>query len=525
MVFNSKKYCLSIVLIISSVISIKAVDYPPTGIGQPMSPQRNRRDNSQISQQQMQLVQASEQIIQDKLKTILEQINNGQKIPQIEIENCDDLLKENIRYMPKMDENGKAAYFTLSAWTNYFANDYDKAARDALRAYKESETNGDARATFLAISILTGDHKSLLLFKQEKARHLAKIKAEQRKALIEARKSGSRINPKTQTFEDNTFRVNSGTLSLSLDVVLIDLLGEKVDPIKLKNIDDEEFTFPEPNCIESVMAWAIESKIDDNSDNNQNAFVNQQMLMMGQINSSQTDFGKQINDFKALFNKFRNANNTKFLLVNTDKTFDIQKSAETLEKVSDLFGIVILNMQESIDANSLDKLTSNSNIILILNGDGQIAYAGQLDNYLPVMLIEKLSGHPAEEYVEIQEPQEEMQIIPPPAAPEQINPGMMPPPMMPGMPIAPPPQVEQKPVDETTSLTDDIEAQKLYQIAEISRKKGKFISYKKMVDACREIMQKYPNTQYAPMARDMLRQLPPGKRNLYKITDEELGFK
>ena len=44
------------------------------------------------------------------------------------------------------------------------------------------------------------------------------------------------------------------------------------------------------------------------------------------------------------------------------------------------------------------------------------------------------------------------------------------------------------------------------------------------VDYCREIIEKYPDSSYAPRARRMLRDIPRRYRKLYKITDEEMGL-
>jgi TolA-binding protein len=82
---------------------------------------------------------------------------------------------------------------------------------------------------------------------------------------------------------------------------------------------------------------------------------------------------------------------------------------------------------------------------------------------------------------------------------------------------------QPKPKDESQVLTESIEAQNLYQLAEIHFKKGRYIGYKKCVDACREIIEKYPSTVEAQKAKEMLRQLPSDKRKLYGITEEELN--
>jgi hypothetical protein len=53
---------------------------------------------------------------------------------------------------------------------------------------------------------------------------------------------------------------------------------------------------------------------------------------------------------------------------------------------------------------------------------------------------------------------------------------------------------------------------------------GKYTTYKKGVDMCRNIMRKYPDTKYAEEARKLLRKVPERHKERYNITDEETGL-
>jgi len=72
----------------------------------------------------------------------------------------------------------------------------------------------------------------------------------------------------------------------------------------------------------------------------------------------------------------------------------------------------------------------------------------------------------------------------------------------------------------------NVRAEQLYQMAvtesKIARKP--MMTYKRMVDYCRQILRYYPNTKYAPMARELLRDMPESQRKRYNITDWELGL-
>ncbi|GAI61286.1 unnamed protein product [marine sediment metagenome] len=80
--------------------------------------------------------------------------------------------------------------------------------------------------------------------------------------------------------------------------------------------------------------------------------------------------------------------------------------------------------------------------------------------------------------------------------------------------------------DEIEQLQQNLQAQKLYQMAEtefrIARKP--LMSYKRCVDFCRQIIQKWPDSAEAAKARVLLRRIPERYRKQYNITDEEMGI-
>ena len=80
--------------------------------------------------------------------------------------------------------------------------------------------------------------------------------------------------------------------------------------------------------------------------------------------------------------------------------------------------------------------------------------------------------------------------------------------------------------DEIEQLQQNLQAQKLYQWAErefrIARKP--LMSYKRCVDFCRQIIQRWPDSAEAAKARVLLRRIPERYRRQYNITDEEMGI-
>ena len=83
----------------------------------------------------------------------------------------------------------------------------------------------------------------------------------------------------------------------------------------------------------------------------------------------------------------------------------------------------------------------------------------------------------------------------------------------------------EEPKFEELTLQEQVEAERLFEMALAQRKMGRLpgVSYKLMVDYCRQIIQKYPDSVYAYKAQRLLRDIPEQYREQYNITDEELG--
>lgn len=88
----------------------------------------------------------------------------------------------------------------------------------------------------------------------------------------------------------------------------------------------------------------------------------------------------------------------------------------------------------------------------------------------------------------------------------------------------------QKPVAELPKFKEMTEderagAEQLYELAIAQRKMGRMpgVSYGAMVQYCRDIIQKYPGTEYAYKAKRILADIPQRERERYNITDDEIN--
>jgi len=119
---------------------------------------------------------------------------------------------------------------------------------------------------------------------------------------------------------------------------------------------------------------------------------------------------------------------------------------------------------------------------------------------------------------------------PPPQAAPQQSPAAQQPQAAPEQtqPVAEPP----KPAGPVTlyfkelSETDSIEAERLLNVAVPARSIGRLpmTGFKLMVDSCRQIIQRWPDSWYAFRAKQMLADMPERYRRNYNITEEELNM-
>ncbi len=90
-------------------------------------------------------------------------------------------------------------------------------------------------------------------------------------------------------------------------------------------------------------------------------------------------------------------------------------------------------------------------------------------------------------------------------------------------PVAPP-----KPEFKKLNEIEEFQAQKLFEAAITARKMGRLpgirLGYKNMVNHCREIIRKWPDSEYAFNAKRLLADIPQRYHNMYNITKEEIDL-
>jgi len=76
------------------------------------------------------------------------------------------------------------------------------------------------------------------------------------------------------------------------------------------------------------------------------------------------------------------------------------------------------------------------------------------------------------------------------------------------------------------SEIDEIEAERLLNVAVPGRSIGRLpmTGFKLMVDTCRQIIQRWPDSWYAYRAKELLADMPPRFQKRYRVTEEEVSL-
>jgi HJR/Mrr/RecB family endonuclease len=83
-----------------------------------------------------------------------------------------------------------------------------------------------------------------------------------------------------------------------------------------------------------------------------------------------------------------------------------------------------------------------------------------------------------------------------------------------------------KPQFKQLTEEEQVEAERILEMALAERKMARLpgMTYKRMVDYCRQIIQKWPGSEYAFKAKRMLADIPERYHEMYHITKEEIDL-
>ncbi|MGB8227074.1 MAG: hypothetical protein WCE45_09485 [Sedimentisphaerales bacterium] len=550
-----KTVFLTVILLITHTLEVFApTQYAPAQQKRAQSPQEK------IQQLKQDAPIASTEVTA-KCQEIISYVNSVQAPSDPNIKELLKIIARNRKYMPVFDESQKSTYHILSAWVYYFDNKPDKALKQASSGKKASPQNSNTVKTLFAISLVYKDYASAI------------------EALTEQDAGKNRAPKSDEAAFQSSQQTDVGNFQLDVSAVRTEALG-KVFDFHPEPVGPNSISWRSSGRIACALLW----KIDANDFNSfapaetaaQANTLNEPNLPVSPAPESapatalsedgvssetpaQTGFEQQGNQQTqaAVFAEFAQLQS---LFAKDKKVVFAAINLNNPEKRKNLEGWLDKNPQTCptflLAPDGHQKMISllgelNRAVLLIVGPNSTIRYAGDVNGFLPQMVINSILANP-QEFAEPNEPNRPPAVAKPtesnlpaaqparPPAESNIIPALtadanktavntqqtLTQPNKPNTTANAVSSAEQK-ADDGFAAVDEYDAERLLSPARQFLKIGNIApshEYRNPIEWCRQVMKKYPNTKYAQEAQMLLRNVPQEHRAQYNITDEELGL-
>jgi len=476
---------------------------------------------------------------------ILTYVNSGQIPADPNRQESLKLIARNRKFLPvfnKLPRND--IYHTLSAWVFYFDNKPDKAMKQVVTGHKIAPQSSNLTKTYLALSLIYKDYTPVaeILASQEMPPAIAE----------------------PQALQDSSSQSSEIELNLNTSCIRPELLG-KVFGIR-PQMPDQNSSRPDKQLL-CVLLWKVDS-------NELDSFSPTQTIVEtapsaepnsppanseSEVPQTYTDEQSQpqktqakafdLEAFSQLQSKFSKDAKAVFMGINFNDPSKIKNFENWLAKNPQPWQVVgpFAELQQKVT--SFFTASPDKPTLLIIGPDSTIRYVGDVNCFLPQMIVRNILSNPRE-FAEPNDPNQPSEVSQTPVvvAPVLAAPTM---PVEPNKPQAAPvikdvneslnrSQSQTAPVAPVTPASvadnnqqnnefsaDDYQAEKLLSYARSFLKIGNRLPshiYRNPIDMCRQVMRDYPNTKYAQEAQMLLRNVPKEHRKMYNLTDEELGL-
>ena len=535
-----------------------------------------RLTREQRQQQEQQEAQQAFQTAENYLNEWLAAIPKGITPDTTSISQVDVALKSNrskMRYLPKEDQ-AKASL--LTAWSEYYTNNIQRAVISASKAYRANPNNPDAYATYCIFSML--DDK----------RPTAKIEKTQPLIQVQQQTNDPRRPNLQRTNTDTDYATEtSGNIQYSVDPRAVSIYGKPLP----NSISGITFDKSKINCI---LFWNMGSP--DTRLITPNLSPTQINEILEEYYTAQTPIvSTELKNFQLLANADQTKGKLTFTTINTDPQQLKERSQKLLDEI-ETKNVIHYKLDTYTDNDIVIRtlLTCTEPTMLIVAGEiPVIKYIGTTTGIAPIMLLNNISpdsinfekavnptNTPTATIAQTPIPannakaqgakplnpreamkQKQANKKPVTSPRDNINkpvetpaqpPARIEEPKNDGEPNSPDtnkpepattPQPEEtktpsdpnQPTKASAKKTetpkpapkmqdeDELKASKLIQLAQADQAyiKTRTSTGKKLVEACREVLRTYPDTEYATQAKELLNSLPERLKEKYDVTKEE----
>ncbi len=449
---------------------------------------------------------AAGQAIQQGLDQVLDKVNQSAQITQSDIAAASKIFNDKKRYFPQMTKPHQAAYSLLQGWLGYFEGDYEGAYNGAVKACKLEATSGDAWISQAAFALLI-DKKPLLP---------AAPKPNRQPRNPNGTGAPEMMDPTTTQEPSQQFQM--GKLQFDIKSISIPLLDKTIEAGEFACINGSTLRYQAGQESLCLLLWR------KNADAAAGKPAESMNTMMEMGYGATQDTSGYAAVLKKLYLDSWSSGKMKFLTVNFDKPSDQrQVIEETLARPWPWATVFASSAPKAVAGQK--GITPDKPLLVLADKTGTIKYAGPATGFIAPMVFGKIMdikpGVPATAAVDPNAPAApaDSNSLPAPAAPKKK------PAVKPAAPQTESPQpaaaVKELPMEEA------VQAEKLTVYAEdlfMQMGKKQFMTYKRGVELCRQIMREYPNTEYAERAKLLLRRMPEHEKAKYNVTDEEIGI-
>ncbi len=468
--------------------------------------------------------------IETSLREILTAVNEGREASSAQVDVAQSTLQQAQRYIRDFEEGEQADFFMLTAWVKYYQGDLNRAAQAAGRALQIDPENNDVKSTYIAMAVMN-DESLEMMAKQQKRTEMLK-------------KRGKYTAGKAKS--------SSKSLDFQADYVIADVIGKKIPRTRLHCLNSATLEINPAEKHYCVLLWQYKPAMTEEEKQEEKDKGPSDpcdlprprerapqpapapmpgMPGMGpdmpggpgdmpypggsraarEIDDFDIeDMQEQIDQFaKWYIYDFMNPN-LSFFALNNDSYENRTEVLKLMMEIAMPWPTVMLNAPENQDLElSNIEMPPFSAGLAIVNKKGMIIYAGPATGQIPNLILQDLvvlgSDLAAENQVADQSP-DKTEVADSQGAQEQ-------------------PAQPQEAFDPDAGMAPEekFDAEKKVNTATQLIKAGRFTGYKRGIDLCREVMEKWPNSTYAQQARQLLNQIPERYHKRYGITDEELG--
>lgn len=499
---------------------------------------RQRREEPDNSRQEQlrQEAQSSAADIKAALTDILQQVNKNQDPEAAVIEKAATLLEDNKRFAIAYDEDQKAEYMLLQAWTEFYQDKPLGALNWSLRACKTDEASQDVWISQALFSLLSG--KRPLEPRIQRPERGSERDMETNTTRRPRPRANAQVNNGAREVEVEPYS-RKGTLNFDLLALRGDMLKERFSRVTYKTVDGSTVEYKPGEDTLCLFFWQAESVAADANDLSVRQGRQSEVMNNGGNQDPQRSLEAPQKYINQIFSVCKEQSQITCLQLNTND----RRTAEQLAAAPAKTGsgdAPPLVYAANPDSGAVDYIGVEAQIpfLLIADNKGVVRYAGPAADFMPAFILSHLTGveiplggasqNGAASPVDMLR-RDEFEAVS--RGPRVVLPTRLPEPKIadPNKPAADPnaisavPMRESKPAEKPEmTLEDQVAADKLLALAQMEIEACRKIRGKSPVqgvDACKEVLEKYPGTTYAEQAREQLRRVPQRYWEKYGIAD------